>query len=149
MEDKIVGAFPIVSPYRFIDAVDAVSETGIQGHYTFREDEYFYKGHFPGIPVTPGAILAECMAQIGLLAYGMYLLWDHPNFASLQFLLTSSELKYRGVVEPNEKVTVRAEKIYFRFRKLKCKASMEVPGKGTVCRGTLSGMLILPEDEHA
>ena len=50
---------------------------------------------------------------------------------------------------PGDAVTVRAEKIYFRFRKLKCKASMEVPGKGTVCRGTLSGMLIIPEDEHA
>lgn len=149
MEDKIVEVFPIVSPYRFVDAIDSVSDAGIEGHYTFREDEYFYKGHFPGTPVTPGAILAECMAQIGLLAYGMSLVWGHPKFASLRFLLTSSDLKYRGIVLPGDTVTVRAEQIYFRFRKLKCKARMEVPGKGTVCRGTLSGILILPEDEHA
>ncbi len=101
------------------------------------------------MPVTPGAVLAECMAQIGLLALGMHLTRAYPDFASLRFLLTSSDLKYRGIVLPGDKVTVRAEKIYFRFRKLKCKASMEVPGKGTVCRGTLSGMLIIPEDEHA
>ena len=80
MADKIVEIFPIASPYRFIDAIDAVSGLGIQGHYTFREDEYFYKGHFPGMPVTPGAILAECMAQIGLLAFGMYLLEGSPEF---------------------------------------------------------------------
>jgi 3-hydroxyacyl-[acyl-carrier-protein] dehydratase len=149
MADQILEVFPIASPYRFVDAIESVSETGIQGHYTFREEEYFYEGHFPGMPVTPGAVLAECMAQIGLLALGMHLTRAYPDFASLRFLLVSSDLKYRGIVLPGDKVTVRAEKIYFRFRKLKCKASMEVPGKGTVCRGTLSGMLIIPEDEHA
>lgn len=147
MEDKILAAFPILPPYRLVDNIERVSKEGIMGHYTFPDSAFFYEGHFPGNPVTPGAMLAECMAQIGLLAYGMYLLWDQPKFEQLKFLLSSSELKYRNVVLPGERVSVRAEPVYFRFRKLKCKAIMDVPGKGTVCRGTLSGMLILPEDE--
>lgn len=148
MKDKILEHFPIKRPYRFIDDIHRLEKGHIHGSYTFREDELFYEGHFPGMPVTPGAILSETMAQIGLLAYGISLMWEQPGFEQLRFLLVSSELKYRNIVQPGERVDVYAEEVYFRFRKLKCRAKMEVAGKGTVCRGTLSGMIIIPTDEE-
>ena len=49
------------------------------GAYRFREDEFFYRGHFPGRPITPGVILIETMAQIGVVAFGMYLLACQKN----------------------------------------------------------------------
>ncbi|MDZ7846076.1 MAG: hypothetical protein U5L96_04560 [Owenweeksia sp.] len=57
-----------------MDDIDAVDENGISGHYRFKEDEFFYAGHFVGNPVTPGVILIECMAQIGLVSLGFFLL---------------------------------------------------------------------------
>ncbi len=145
MKDIILERFPIKHPYRFIDDIHLLEKGRIHGSYTFREEESFYEGHFPGNPVTPGAILSETMAQIGLLAYGIFLMWEQPGFEQLRFLLVSSELKFRNIVLPGERVDVYAEEVYFRFRKLKCKARMEVAGKGIVCRGTLSGMILIPD----
>lgn len=149
MDDKTLQNFPIATGYRFVDQIESVSDEGIRASCTFPASAPFYAAHFPGRPITPGSILAETMAQIGLLAYGMYLLRTHPQLENLRFLLTSSDLKYRGVVLPEERVTVTANLIYFRFRKLKCKARMEVKGRGTVCQGTISGIIIFPDDEEA
>ena len=50
-----------------------MDEQRIAGRYTFREDEWFYAGHFPGRPVTPGVILLESMCQVGVVSLGIYL----------------------------------------------------------------------------
>ena len=69
----ILMAVPQQAPFRFIDDILEVDERRITGGYRFREDEYFYRGHFPGRPVTPGVILIEAMAQTGVVAFGLYL----------------------------------------------------------------------------
>jgi len=74
MIEKILHAVPQQPPFRFIDDVLALDEHRIVGTYRFREDEYFYQGHFPGHPVTPGVILLETMAQTGVVAFGIHLL---------------------------------------------------------------------------
>ncbi|MDQ3230519.1 MAG: hypothetical protein M3Q07_01770, partial [Pseudobdellovibrionaceae bacterium] len=63
---RILALVPQQKPFRFVDRIIEVDEQRIVGQYQFREDEWFYRGHFPGNPVTPGVILVECMAQIGL-----------------------------------------------------------------------------------
>ncbi len=51
--DEILALVPQQAPFRFIDNIVSVNEDGIVGQYTFKEDETFYAGHFPGQPVTP------------------------------------------------------------------------------------------------
>ena len=69
----IVQLLPYSSPFLFVDELTKVDENGSEGYYTFRKDEYFYLGHFKDNAVTPGVILTECMAQIGLVCLGIYL----------------------------------------------------------------------------
>ena len=45
---QILNAVPQQRPFRFIDDIFELDEEHIAGIYRFREDEYFYKGHFPG-----------------------------------------------------------------------------------------------------
>lgn len=70
---QIVSALPYEKPFLFVDEIVHLDESGIEGNYRFKEDEYFYQGHFKNYPVTPGVILTECMAQIGLVCLGVYL----------------------------------------------------------------------------
>ena len=54
--DQILALLPQQRPFRYVDEILEVDEQRIVGRYTFREDEWFYAGHFPGRPVTPGVI---------------------------------------------------------------------------------------------
>ncbi|MCK7510745.1 MAG: hypothetical protein MZV70_46225 [Desulfobacterales bacterium] len=76
---EVLDLVPQQAPFRFIDEIISLDEQQIVGAYRFREDEYFYRGHFPGRPITPGVILIETMAQIGVVAFGMYLLACQKN----------------------------------------------------------------------
>ena len=139
---QIIALLPYQSPFLFVDGIDIISEKSITGHYTFKENEFFYEGHFKNNPVTPGVILTECMAQIGVVCLGIYLMKHalSENFQP-QIALTSSQVDFFLPVFPNEKVTVVSEKEVFRFNKLKCKVKLFNSKEELVCRGAISGMI--------
>ena len=140
--NQIIAHLPYQKPFLFIDGIDSVSENSITGHYTFRKDEWFYKGHFKNNPITPGVILTECMAQIGLVCLGLGLLnGELSKEKNPQIALTSHSIDFYLPVLPNDKVYVISEKEVFRFNKLKCKVKMLNEKKELVARGTISGML--------
>ena len=82
---EIISRLPYESPFLFVDELQEADENGIKGSYTFKNDEYFYQGHFKDNPITPGVILIETMAQIGLVSFGIFLVKDKvdkiPPFA--------------------------------------------------------------------
>ena len=124
-----------------------ISENGVKGYHTFKNDEYFYKGHFKDNPITPGVILTEVMAQIGLVCLGIYLLKDEfSEIKKPQIALTSYDIDFFLPVKPEERVEVVSEKIYFRFNKLKCDVQLFNQKNELVCKGTISGMLKLMDD---
>jgi 3-hydroxyacyl-[acyl-carrier-protein] dehydratase len=140
---NIIKNLPYTIPFLFVDELTEISENGITGNYTFQETEFFYKGHFKDNPITPGVILTETMAQIGVVCLGIFLLNDTLSKEKKpQIALTSNEIDFFLPVFPKEKVTVVSEKVYFRFNKLKCKVKMLNEKNELVCRGTISGMII-------
>jgi 3-hydroxyacyl-[acyl-carrier-protein] dehydratase len=137
----IIAKLPYSKPFLFVDEITSISENGVVGNYTFDESLDFYKGHFKDNPVTPGVILTEVMAQIGVVCLGIYLLNNDINKNTL-IALTSIEIEYLKPVLPKEKVVVISEKIYFRFGKLKCKVKMINDSGIEVCNGTIAGMIV-------
>tara|TARA_B100000767_G_scaffold68688_1_gene65268 strand:+ start:804 stop:1256 length:453 start_codon:yes stop_codon:yes gene_type:complete len=139
---EIIQLIPYRTPFLFVEELTSISEQGIQGFYTFKEDEYFYKGHFRNNPITPGVILTEVMAQIGVVCLGLYLLRDKiSETEEPQIALTSNHIDFFLPVFPKERVMVVSEKIYFRFNKLKCNVQLFNEKQELVCRGSISGML--------
>jgi 3-hydroxyacyl-[acyl-carrier-protein] dehydratase len=138
--NDIIAKLPYSKPFLFVDELLHADENGITGTYTFNEDLDFYKGHFKDNPVTPGVILTESMAQIGMVCLGIYLLKDNlKNDTVIAF--TSADMHFLKPVYPNEKVTVVSEKTFFRFGKLKCSVVMKNEAGQEVCKGVLSGMI--------
>lgn len=138
---EIIQVLPYKRPFLFVDAIISVDENAIEGTYTFREDEFFYKGHFEGNPLTPGVILTECMAQIGLVCLGIYLMADEIGNVGTTVAMSSSEIDFLKAVLPGEQVRVVGIKEYFRFNKLKCNVKMLNLANEVVCKGTISGMI--------
>ena len=125
-----------------MDELTKITDNGVTGNYTFKESEYFYRGHFKDYPVTPGVILTEVMAQIGVVCLGIYLLREKfSDIKKLQIALTSNNIDFFLPVRPKQRVNVVSEKIYFRFNKLKCKVQLFNEKNQLVCKGDISGML--------
>lgn len=135
----ILSKLPYEKPFLFVDELLQIDENGVRGTFTFDEKLEFYKGHFKENPITPGVILIETMAQIGLVCLGIYLTLNEDLS---QIAFSSSEVEFLKPVYPNEKVTVISEKVYFRFGKLKCKVRMLNSKNEEVCSGTLSGIIL-------
>ncbi|WP_396171432.1 3-hydroxyacyl-ACP dehydratase FabZ family protein [Flavobacterium sp.] len=138
---EIISKLPYSNPFLFVDELLDINENGVRGCYTFDENLEFYKGHFKDNPMTPGVILTEVMAQIGLVCLGIYLLNDTFN-ENTSIALTSIDIEFLKPVFPNEKVTVISEKMYFRFGKLKCKVIMKNEKQEVVCSGIIAGMMV-------
>tara|TARA_R110000850_G_scaffold268138_1_gene399448 strand:+ start:46831 stop:47283 length:453 start_codon:yes stop_codon:yes gene_type:complete len=144
-KEDIIALLPYGNDFLFVDTLQEVSESGITGSYTFREEEVFYGSHFKEVAITPGVILIECMAQIGLVCLGIYLnkeqLLKNKNASLYQVALTESTIEFLKPVYPSETVTITSTLVYFRFQKLKCNVKMTNTKGEVVCKGVLSGML--------
>jgi 3-hydroxyacyl-[acyl-carrier-protein] dehydratase len=144
--NDILKYLPYKSSFLFVDNITSLDENGVIGDYTLKSDSFFYEDHFPGNPVTPGVIITEIMAQIGLVVLGIYLMVndvqkgetiDEGSFP----LLTSTDVSFFKMVLPEEKVTVTSKKEYFRFGKLKCLVEMHNPVGELVAKGVFSGVI--------
>ena len=138
--EEIIALLPYTEPFLFVNEIEEVTEQYIKGTYIFKEESYFYKGHFKDFPVTPGVILTECMAQIGLVCLGIYLLRDKTSLRTMQVAFTNADVSFLKPVYPNEKVTVISEVDYFRFNKLKCHVKLYNQANELVCQGKLAGV---------
>ena len=69
---RLLELLPQQEPFRFVDEILEVDADHIVARYTFRRDADFYRGHFPGNPITPGVLLIEAMAQTGVVALGIH-----------------------------------------------------------------------------
>jgi len=138
--NDIIAKLPYSKPFLFVDELLHADENSVTGTYAFKEDLDFYKGHFKDNPVTPGVILTETMAQIGMVCLGIYLLGDAFKKDTV-IAFTSADMQFLKPVYPNEKVTVISKKTFFRFGKLKCDVVMKNEAGQEVCKGILAGMI--------
>ncbi|WP_109300924.1 3-hydroxyacyl-ACP dehydratase FabZ family protein [Aquimarina sp. AU474] len=137
---EIIKKLPYSKPFLFVDEILEINTEYIKGGYTFGHDEFFYEGHFKDNPITPGVILTECMAQIGMACLGIHLLGQEWDDAEWSIAMTSNEINFLKPVFPGERVVVHAEKVYFRFNKLKCNVVMYNANQTVVAKGVVAGM---------
>jgi 3-hydroxyacyl-[acyl-carrier-protein] dehydratase len=139
---ELLARIPQQPPFRFVDEIVSVDDDAIEARYRWRPDADFYRGHFPGNPVTPGVLLIESMAQAGVVALGLYLLSkeDAAETDKLVTVFTDANVEFTGRVLPGDRVHISGRKVYFRRRKLRSQVEMRLDDGSVVCTGTLSGM---------
>ncbi len=139
---EVLDLLPQQEPFRFVDEILEVDEDHIVARYRFRPDADFYRGHFPGDPITPGVILLESLAQVGVVALGIYIYaleYGREGVNTRVALFSDASIDFSGIVKPGERVTVSAQKTFFRRHKLRSEASMALDDGTIVCAGTISG----------
>ena len=65
--EPVTDLIPHRPPFLFVDRIVSETADGLVAERTFRAEEDFYKGHYPGAPITPGVLLCEAVFQTGAL----------------------------------------------------------------------------------
>ena len=139
----LLELLPQQEPFRFVDEIVEVDDEHIVARYTFRPDADFYRGHFPGNPITPGVLLIESMAQTGVVALGIYLVAREKGVEEVRRVLTvftDVNAEFSGVVRPGDTVTISARKVFFRRMKLRAEVEMRKADGSLVATATVAGM---------
>ncbi len=139
----ILALLPQQEPFRFVDEILSVDDERIVSRYTFRPEADFYRGHFPGNPITPGVLLIEAMAQTGVVALGIYLVARERGADGVKRVLTvftDVTAEFSGVVRPGDTLTISARKVFFRRMKLRAEVEMRKEDGTLVAQATVAGM---------
>lgn len=144
--DELLALLPHREPFRFVDEILAVDPARIVAAVRFRADADFYRGHFPGHPVTPGVLVVEAMAQAGVALHGAYLLACEAGGAAaagaLLTLFTDAQVEFAAPVPPGARVVVTGEKLWWRRRKLRSRVEARLEDGTLVASGELAGMAL-------
>ena len=100
--NEINNLIPHRSPFLFIDECE-ILEKGKKGiaSRVFKDDEFFFQGHFPGNPIVPGVIIVEALAQTAGIIVSQSL--TEYNKKSVLFM-SVNKAKFRKPVIPNDKI---------------------------------------------
>lgn len=100
----VEAAIPHRAPMLLVDHIVDQSEKQIHCRKTFRADEFFTQGHFPGYPLVPGVILCECALQSGAI-----LLAQHAATSGGVPVATRLDgVKFKSMVRPGDTIDIHA-----------------------------------------
>ncbi|HTB71594.1 MAG TPA: 3-hydroxyacyl-ACP dehydratase FabZ family protein [Polyangiaceae bacterium] len=142
--DEVLALIPHGPPFRFIDRLLAADDKHAIGEYTFRPEEFFYAGHFPGNPITPGVILLETMCQTAT-ALGIQLFSLELSVAELKTVsavFTDANFEVVASVPPGSTVRAKAEKVFWRRNRLKTRLELTLADGTLVSHGVAAGMVL-------
>lgn len=103
------------SPYLLLDEVKSITKNQIHTNKFLTGDEYFFKGHFPGAPILPGAMMQEMTTQTaGILLTKYYSPVENYNSNTTKghaigVLKKVNFAKYKKFAKPGDQLEIKAE----------------------------------------
>ena len=127
-------------PYLMIDFVDEVIPgVSAKGYKDLKDDEWFFKVHWPNDPNMPGMLQIESLVQMSAMA----ILTLPGNKGKVMYLTTANNMKFIKKILPGSKLVIDTKIRSFKRGLAACEGRGTINGD-LVCKAEFS--LILPEE---
>lgn len=122
---EIMQRLPHRYPFLLVDRViDCDDKTKISAIKNVTINEPFFQGHFPGVPVMPGVLQLEAMAQTG----GILLNRIGGETSGVPYFMSIDNAKFRKVVSPGDQLLIEVEITKIRSRSARFNGRILVDG---------------------
>ena len=142
---EIMNYLPHRFPFLLVDRiVSLVHNEYVDAYKCVSMNEPFFQGHFPGLPVMPGVLILEALAQAG----GFLVLTGEEQYAGKDniFLFTGIEnVRFRKPVTPGDRLDLHCELVRKRMQLWKMRGKASVDG-ALVAEAELTGAVIPRSD---
>ena len=101
--EAIKAAIPHREPFLLIDEIVEQSENHIVCRKTFTGEEFWYQGHYPEFPLTPGVLLCEAAMQAGAVLLAKVVA-DNPD--RVPVVSRMNNIKFKAMVRPGDTITL-------------------------------------------
>jgi len=103
----VTDLIPHRPPFLFVDEIVSHEADGLVAKRTWRADEDFYKGHYPGAPITPGVLLCEAVFQTAAcyMALKARAAGAQPG-AGVPLIAKISDVRFRNPVYPGDTTVI-------------------------------------------
>ena len=106
----VLQRIPHRPPFLFVDEIVSETADSLVAKRTLRADEDFYKGHYPGAPITPGVLLCEAVFQTGALYMAGLIAKQGAASSGVPLIAKISDVRFRNPVFPGETITIEVKK---------------------------------------
>ena len=111
--DEIMKLLPHRYPMLLVDRIiECDDQKKIVGIKNVTVNEPFFQGHFPGVPVMPGVLQIEAMAQAG----GILLNRIADMAGKIPYFMAIDKAKFRKVIKPGDQMRIEVEIANLRSR---------------------------------
>ncbi|MDZ4818730.1 MAG: 3-hydroxyacyl-ACP dehydratase FabZ family protein [Planctomycetota bacterium] len=127
--DQIHAAIPHRAPFLLVDEIVSQTADAIECRKTFRADEYFFAGHYPDYPITPGVLLCEAAMQAGAILLSQHVTGDDER---VPVATRMNDVRFKRIVRPGETVDIsvklreRLADAFFLDAKVSCGGKLAV-----------------------
>lgn len=83
------------------------------GYHDLRQDAFWVRGHIPGDPIFPGALMIEAAAQLASFCFGKKVANQGDRFFGFGAI---DKVKFRSIVRPGQRLYVLCKPIAFERR---------------------------------
>jgi len=122
----VMAVLPHRDPMLFIDSVLNADETTLRATTHVNPDWVIFQGHFPDLPIMPGVLLIETIAQGGALILGLKGVVAEGSFVGFTGV---DAAKFRRAVRPRDIMDIQVELVRERRGFYKFEGKIDIDGE--------------------
>jgi 3-hydroxyacyl-[acyl-carrier-protein] dehydratase len=127
--DVIKSRIPHREPFLLVDEIVELTDSRIVCRKRFTGEEFWYRGHYPQFPLTPGVLLCEAAMQAGAVLLAQYI---SEGQGSVPVATRMNNVKFKAMVRPGDTIEMDVDLVERMADAFFLNAKVTVGGKTAV-----------------